>query len=509
MIAENPKILNRSLLRSGFNFPPELELPSTLECYPERVVQFGEGNFLRAFADWIFQRLNNQGLFGGSIVIIQPLPEGAIEQLNCQEGLYTLLLRGYEKGKVVNRQEIIASVSRGLNPYRDWPGVLLLAEDPNIEFVLSNTTEAGIAYDRQDSCEYSPPRSFPGKLAVYLHHRYRHFSGDSTKGMIIIPCELIERNGDRLKEIILRLAKEWHFDEGFSDWITGANIFVNTLVDRVVTGYPATETEQLKKHLGYEDRLITAAEPFHLWVIEGPPEVSRKLPFTLAGLNVVWTNDLSPYRTRKVRILNGVHTASAPAAYLSGLQTVREMVEHLYFGQFIRQIVFEEIIDSIDSPDKKMLTDYAVEILTRFKNPFIVHRLEDILINSSSKFKIRIIPSLLDYHSKNGSLPEKLCFSFAALLCLYRDWGDEGPAGFKAKDDPAVLKFFENLWAGWDGSDSSAAALVRAALGGGELWDQDLNAVPGLSEKVTAWLTVILDKGMSLALIDTIETERA
>lgn len=501
--------LNRALLKSGFNFPPELELPSTADLYPERVVQFGEGNFLRAFADWMFQRLNKKGLFGGSVVIIQPLAEGAVEQLNRQDGLYTVLLRGYVKGKIIDRREIISAVSRGVNPYRNWPKVLALAEDPGIEFVLSNTTEAGIVHDQDDSHLFTPPHSFPGKLAAFLYHRYCHFNGDENRGMIVIPCELIDQNGNRLKEVILKLAEDWYSEPKFLSWIKESNIFLNTLVDRVVTGYPTAETEQLKEQLGYEDRLITAAEPFHLWVIEGPAEISNKLPFTLAGLNVVWTSDLSPYRTRKVRILNGVHTASAPAAYLSGLKTVSEMVEHSYCGRFIREIIFEEIIPSIKGLDERMLADYAAEVLTRFKNPFIVHRLEDILVNSTSKFKTRVIPSLIDYRTQNDSLPEKISFSLAALLCLYSGGRHAEAGNLKVKDDPEALKFLEGLWAKFDHNPGAPAALVKEALSCSWLWEQDLSAVSGLSEKVTEWLTVILNKGMSAALIDTIETERA
>jgi tagaturonate reductase len=508
MSGRTPVQLNRALLESGFNLPPELELPSPAQRYPERVVQFGEGNFLRAFADWMFQRLNVMGLFGGSIVIVQPLAEGTVEQLNRQDGLYTLLLRGFEKGKIIDKQEIITAVSRGINPYQNWPEVLALAEDPYIEYVLSNTTEAGIAYDRNDSFCYSPPRSFPGKLAAYLYHRYSYFLGDLSKGMIIIPCELIAQNGDRLKEIILKLAEDWHLEAGFSKWITEANIFLNTLVDRVVTGFPTAETEQLKEQLGYDDKLITVAEPFHLWVIEGPGMISKKLPFTLAGLNVIWTSDLSPYRTRKVSILNGVHTASAPAAYLSGLKTVREMVDHHYFGQFIREIIFEEIIPSIYSLDEKMLTDYAADVLTRFKNPYIIHELEDILTNSISKFNTRVLPPLLNYQAQNGCLPVKISFSLAALLCLYSGGRHAEIGNIKLKDDPEALKFLEDLWAEFDQSPGAAAILVKEALACTRLWEHDLNTVPGLSEAVTMWLTVILNKGISDAVIDTIEKER-
>ncbi|HED23823.1 MAG TPA: tagaturonate reductase [Firmicutes bacterium] len=498
-------LLNRRLLGSGFQFPADLVVPPTGGDLPERVVQFGEGNFLRAFVDWMFQQLIVRGLFDGKVVIVQPLPQGMVEELNRQEGLYTLLLRGYKNEEAISHREIIASVSRGLNAYTNWRDVLRLAENPALRFVVSNTTEAGIAYDPRDSRDFEPPVSFPGKLALFLYRRYRFFSGDPGKGLVIIPCELIEQNGAVLKEIILRLAREWRLDPGFSAWLEQANIFVSTLVDRVVTGYPAAEIPSLTAELGYEDRLITAAESYHLWVIEGPPLILQSLPFTEAGLRVIVTDDLAPYRTRKVRILNGAHTTAVPVAFLYGLDTVRQMVEDPLCGRFAREAVFEEIIPSLDDPAGQSLAAYGEEVFARFCNPLIRHNLKDILLNSTAKFKTRVLPSLLAYREKKGCIPERITFSFAALLTLYRrDWPEQR-CSFQIKDDPAVLSFLAEAWQKWDGSPASAAAVTGMVLNSKELWGGNLQPVQGLQDKVADWLWSINSQGLPAALHQLLE----
>ncbi|MDY6826812.1 MAG: tagaturonate reductase [Bacillota bacterium] len=492
--------LNRKLLGSNFRFPANLIVPPAGDSLPEKVIQFGEGNFLRAFVDWIFQQLIVRGLFDGRVVIVQPLPQGMIDELNRQEGLYTVLLRGIENGEVVSRREIVTAVSRGLNAYKEWQDVLRLAEMPALQFVVSNTTEAGIIYDARDSHDLEPPRSFPGKLALFLHHRYCHFAGDPGKGLLIMPCELIEQNGKTLKKIILRLARDWGFDPGFLAWLDEANIFVNTLVDRVVTGYPAAEISSLTEELGYDDRLITAAENYHLWVIEGPSYISELLPFADAGLRVIITDNLTPYRTRKVRILNGAHTTAVPVAFLYGLETVRQMIEDPLCGRFARETVFEEIIPSLDGLADFPLTAYGEEVFSRFSNPLIRHHLKDILLNSTAKFKTRVLPSLLDYREKKGCLPERLSFSLAALLTLYRKDRLDKRSDFQIKDDPAVLSFLAEAWQKWDASPASAGIVARIILGGEQLWDENLLSIPGLQEKVAEWLWQINSQELSVAL---------
>lgn len=474
---------------------------------PERVIQFGEGNFLRAFADWMLHQMNKQALFNGRAVLVQPIAEGLAKQINEQDGLYTLFLRGLKEGRPYEEQEIISAVSRCINPYAQWNECIACAENPEIEFVISNTTEAGIAYDPADKLENQPPVSFPGKLAAYLYHRFRYFNGDSGKGLVILPCELIDRNGDNLKKVVLQLADAWQLPAAFTLWVEQHNYFLNTLVDRVVTGYPRDEIKELELRLGYQDDILDTGELFHLWVIEGPGHLAERLPFAEAGLNVIWTDDMSPYRTRKVRILNGAHTSSVPAAFLYGLDTVGEMMEHEVMGRYVQQIIFDEIVPSIQL-DKAMLTDFALSVMDRFRNPFIKHYLLSILLNSASKFKARVLPSILDYYACHGKLPEKLTFSLAALIAVYKDGKVEGAAmqacraqgAFVMKDDVPVLEFFAEVWKGFDGSPEAACQVAARVLANTGLWGRDLTQVEGLTAKTGGFLHTITAHGMKAAV---------
>ena len=474
---------------------------------PERVIQFGEGNFLRAFADWMLHQMNKQGMFNGRAVLVQPIAEGLSRQINEQDGLYTLFLRGLKNGQPYEEQEVISSVSRCLNPYGEWQECIRCAENPAIEFVISNTTEAGIAFDPTDKLDNEPPVSFPGKLTAYLYHRFNHFEGEAAKGMVIVPCELIDRNGDNLKKVVLQLAELWKLPAVFTEWIEQHNYFLNTLVDRVVTGYPRDEVKELEAKLGYQDAILDTGELFHLWVIEGPEHLAERLPFAQAGLNVIWTKDMAPYRTRKVRILNGAHTSSVPAAFLYGLDTVGEMMDHEIMGKYVQQIVFDEIIPSI-SLDKAMLTDFADNVMDRFRNPFIKHYLLNILLNSSSKFKARVLPSILEYQNKHDKLPEKLTFSLAALIAVYKDGRIDGTSmqarrehgEFVMKDDVAVLSFFALVWSEFDGSQASATRIASKVLANSDIWGQDLNQVAGLTDKIGSYLYSIAVNGMQAAV---------
>lgn len=501
--------LNKDLIMSDFSLPEGLEVNPYPDQLPERVIQFGEGNFLRAFVDWMFHKMNARGLFNGRIVVVQPLSGGLVPILNEQDGLYTLILRGLRNGEAVCEEQIISSISRGLNIYKDWQDYLKCAENPIIEFVISNTTEAGITYNSTDRPEDKPPTSFPAKLAVYLYHRFRHFEGDPQKGMVIIPCELIDRNGDNLKSIILRLIKEWGWPQEFHNWVEHHNQFLNTLVDRVVPGYPKDEVDALTAHLGFEDKLLDTGELFHLWVIEGPKELQQRLPFTEIGLNVVWTDDMTPYRTQKVRILNGAHTSCVPVAFLYGLNTVGEMVDHPILGRYTREVIFNEIIPSVKF-DKKILNEFANAVLERFQNPYIKHYLLSILLNSTSKFKTRVLPSLLGYFQKTGLLPLKLSFSLASLLALYQGTVEESAMlcqrneeSFLMQDDRAVLELMQEAWSAYDGSLASVMVLVRQVLSHSEIWGQNLCEVTGLTEKVAFDLYTILHEGIDKAIAST------
>lgn len=503
--------LNSLLVNSDVSFPKDLKVQKYPGNLPERVIQFGEGNFLRAFADWMIHLLNQQNLFNGRVVVAQPIKEGLADMVNEQEGLYTLLLRGLRDGKPVEEKEIISSISRCLNPYTQWDAYLKCAEDPYIEYVISNTTEAGITFDKDDKFENEPPTSYPGKLTSYLYHRFQYFKADPSKGMVIMPCELIDRNGDNLKKAVLQYIELWNLPQEFSRWVAENNHFLNTLVDRVVTGYPRDEIKDIIASLGYEDSLVNTGELFHLWVIEGPKELSERLPFHKIGLNVIWTEDMTPYRTRKVRILNGAHTASVPAAFLYGLDTVGEMMDHEVMGKYVRQIIQDEIIPSIDL-DRSMLEEFANAVVERFQNPYIKHYLLSILLNSSSKFKARVLPSILEYHKLNGSLPKKLVFSLAALVAVYKDGKVDGTGmqasreqgEFTMKDDMWALEFFKGTWSNFDGSKQSAKVVAEKVLKNTQLWDKDLTEISGFADCLAEYLYKITNIGMQKTIAELI-----
>ncbi|MGE5353500.1 MAG: tagaturonate reductase [Acidobacteriota bacterium] len=483
------KIINSEKIKAG-----------PIKNFPERVIQFGEGNFLRAFIDWMFNELNKKNLFNGSVVVIQPLEQGLINLINEQDGLYTLFLRGVDQGQVIEKREIITSLSRGINPYENWDEYLALAKQVELRYVVSNTTEAGIEYVNTPYPESVCPKSYPAKLARFLYERYLHFNGMEEKGMLIIPCELIEANGTMLKKAILKHAEDWALPEGFKAWIDKDNCFFNTLVDRIVPGYPKEEVSSITKDLGYEDKLLDTGELFHFFVIEGDETFSRELPFTEAGLNVKWTPDQQPYRTRKVRILNGAHTLSVLAAYLSGKNTVKEMVDDDLFNNLIMSAVFNEIIPTLELPEKEK-EEYALAVLERFGNPFIKHFLLSISLNSVSKFKVRVLPSLLKYIDKKGCLPLILPFSLASLIMFYRGkfssdgrlYGKRGEENYEISDSPEVQAFFEKLWQMYEGEPGQ---ICRGVLSNESFWGLDLTKVEGLLEATEHNLSQIINTGI-------------
>jgi len=466
--------------------------------YPERILQFGDGNFLRAFVDWIIHRMNEEVDFNSGVLVVGPRKNDRVYKLNQQDGLYTLLLKGIQKGKLIDEKHIINCITRGMHTYRDYDEYLKAAENPELRFVISNTTEAGIAYDEKDRLEDKPQNSFPGKLAAFLYHRYKHFKGDRCKGLIFLPCELIDKNGEELKKIIIKLAEDWNLEEDFIQWLEEANLFYNTLVDRIVPGYPKERAEEIQKELGYEDEFLVEGEHFHLWVIEGPQGIREEFPADqVEGLNVVFVDDLTPYRTRKVRILNGAHTSMVPVAYLYGLKTVKEAVDDELVGEFIRSAIFDEIIPAMDY-SREESEEFANHVLDRFRNPFIKHYLMSIALNSMSKFETRVLPSILDYIEREGKLPEKLLFSLAALISFYK--GERDGEKIELADNPEYLELYSKLWDGYDGSEEYLEHIVESVLGLKELWKQDLNEIEGLKDMVTKYLILIEDKGMEGAL---------
>jgi tagaturonate reductase len=497
--------LNASLLAGGHTFPPDVVVHPRRRL-PEKVVQFGEGNFLRAFVDWMISRMNARGLFNGSVIVVQPIPQGMVDKINEQDGLYTVLLRGIQGGKPVEEQEIVTSVSRGLNPYADFADFLKCAENPDLRFIVSNTTEAGIAFSDRDRLTDAPPASFPGKLTVFLHHRFRYFRGATDKGCVMLPCELIERNGDALKAAVCKTAKLWGLEAAFLDWLENHNEFTNTLVDRIVTGYPKDEFAALSARLGYHDDLLDAAEIFHSWVIESRWNLADEFPLTEAGLDVVWTSNMTPYRDRKVRILNGAHTMMALAAYLTGKNTVGECMADSLIRGYVRMAIAEEIIPTFDLA-KDDLSRFAAAVMERFANPHIKHYLLSIALNSTSKYRARVLPSVLEYQRRTGALPQRLCFALAALIAFYRGRafkdgvlvGERRGEEYRIADDRAVQDFFFGVWQDY-ASPADARTLVSKVLANASVWGQDLNAVPGITDAIAGYLTAILDKGVAAAL---------
>jgi tagaturonate reductase len=465
--------------------------------YPEKVLQFGEGNFLRAFVDWQIDVLNKKTDFNGSVVVVQPLGQGMVEMLNEQDGLYTLYLQGMQDGKAVREHTLIDAISRGINLYSQYDEFEEIAKNPELRFIFSNTTEAGIAYDETDRLEDRPQKSFPGKLTAFLYKRYQAFNGDNSKGFIIIPCELIDRNGEKLKEIILKFAALWNLGDGFVQWINEANTFCCTLVDRIVPGYPRDTINEITEELGYQDNLVVVGEVFHFWVIEGPQWIKEEFPVHLAGLNTIFVDDQTPYRTRKVRILNGAHTALTPVSYLYGLDTVAEAVEHPVIGKFIKELIFDEIIPTLDLPIEE-LNFFANAVIERFMNPYVKHFLMSISLNSMSKYKTRDLPSLLEYINRKNELPEKLVFALAALIVFYK--GKRGTEDIKLADDQDILDLYKEQWAAYDGTIESVRTIVTNVLGYKKNWEMDLNEVPGLTDAVTNYLFEIETKGMQQAV---------
>ena len=453
---------------------------------PIKVLQFGTGNFLRGFVDWVIDILNEKTDFHGDVQIVQPHGRLPAAELQAQEGLFHVITRGLQNAEVVETERLITSVRPAINPYLEYDQFLALADNPELRFMVSNTTEAGIFFDPQDSRGENVPVSFPGKLTALLHRRFVFFDGDPSKGLIHLPCELIEQNGQKLKQTILQYSELWSLGDEFEDWIIRHHSFCNTLVDRIVPGFPQENTEAIQQKIGFKDDLMVTAEPFHLWVIEGPESLEKELPVSRTGLDIHFVKDLSPYRTRKVRILNGAHTAMVPLAYLKGLRTVREAVEDSFISEFLSKAIYNEIIPTLDL-SKEELEKFAQDVIERFKNPFIKHQLKDIALNSISKFQVRVLPSLIEYYRQNKELPENLVMSFAALMVFYRGRynGEELPV----RDTEEVLAFFQQAW-----QNDDIETFIATVLSNTSLWNNDLSEIKGLSGELKENLLTLLEQ---------------
>ncbi|BCJ95133.1 altronate oxidoreductase [Anaerocolumna cellulosilytica] len=464
---------------------------------PVKVLQFGEGNFLRAFVDYMIDVVNEAGLFNGNIALVKPISFGNLDVFHKQDCKYTVSLRGKENGEIKQINRVVTSVSDAVAAIEEYDKYAAYAKSPDLRFVVSNTTEAGIVFEENDDFNANPPKTFPGKLTKFLFERFNHFNGDKEKGLVMIPCELIENNGGSLKNCVNQYAKLWKLGADFESWIEDACIFCSTLVDRIVTGYPKDEAETIFKELGYEDALLVTGEIFGLWVIESDKDISGELPLDKAGLPVIFTDNQKPYRERKVRILNGAHTSFVLASYLAGNDYVLESMQDKTVNDFMTKTIYDEIIPTLTLP-KEELTAFADSVIERFENPYIKHALLSISLNSVSKWKSRCLPSFTGYIDKFGKLPVHLSFSLAALISFYRSnvmeegvlIGQRGEDTYKIMDDQHVLEFFK------ENSKLAAGELVAKVLSNKAFFGTDLTVYQGLTELLTGYVEAVEKSGM-------------
>ena len=461
--------------------------------YPTKVIQFGEGNFLRAFVDWIIWKTNQATDFNAGVVVVQPIDRGMVDMLNAQDGLYHVNLQGIDRGQPVDSIDMVDVINYGLNPYTQNEEFMALADDPNIRFVISNTTEAGIAFDPACKLEDKPASSYPGKLTQLLYRRYQHFNGDVAKGLIILPCELIFLNGKELKKCIYQYIELWNLGEGFKNWFEQACGVYCTLVDRIVPGYPKDTIDQIHERIGFKDNLVVKGEIFHLWVIEAPESVAAEFPADKAGLNVLFVPSEAPYHERKVTLLNGPHTVLSPVGYLSGLDTVRECVEDPEVGKFVHKVMYEELLETLNLP-KPELEAYAASVVERFVNPFVKHFVTSIMLNSFPKYKTRDLPGVKTYLERKGELPKGLVLGLAAIITYYKG-GKRGDVEIVPNDDAAIIELLKNLWATGD-----VRKVAEGVLAAEFIWGENLNEVPGLTDLVTTDLETIQNEGMRAAV---------
>ncbi len=472
-----------------------------LQNAPERVLQFGEGNFLRGFVDYFIDLMNERAGFNGKVVVCQPIDTGLSQKINEQEGLYTLCLRGVQEQQVINEKRVISCISRCINPYQDFVQLLDCAHNPALRYIVCNTTEAGIVYDENCKFQDEPASSYPGKLTQFLYERFQCDLTNDQKGMVILSCELIDNNGNELKRCVLQYAKTWGLGEEFIQWIHEENIFCSTLVDRIVTGYPRDEAEKLYEELGYRDTLLNTGEIFGLWVIEGPENVLEELPFKQANLPVIVTNNHTPYKQRKVRILNGAHTAFVLGAFLSGQYIVRDCMEDPVISGFMEQLIYQEIIPTLELK-KEELREFAASVTERFKNPFIDHKLLAISLNSTAKWKARILPTLKAYQKITGQLPSRIILSFAMYLAFYRGHaltshglvGNRDGQEYLIQDDQAVLEFY------YQHCKDTRETLVEAVASQQQFWGENLLEIPGFQDAVVGALEEIDNMGVYVVM---------
>lgn len=460
--------------------------------FPERIIQFGEGNFLRAFVDWIIKKMDDKADFNSSVVVLQPLAKYSplLDVFKKQDCLYHVNLMGLDHGKPVNQLEMIDVISRVLHPWSDFEGFLKLAEQPEMRFIVSNTTEAGICFEPDNKLEDKPANSYPGKLTQLLYHRYEYFKGAEDKGFIIFPCELIFHNGVELKKCIEKYIELWNLGEDFKAWFENYCPIYSTLVDRIVPGFPRNDIDAIKEKLQYNDNLVDRGEYFHLWVIEAPESVAKEFPADKAGLNVLFVQSEAPYHERKVTLLNGPHTVLAPVSWLSGVDIVRDACQHPVIGKFIHKVMFDELLPTLNLP-KEELEQFANDVLERFRNPFVDHPVTSIMLNSFPKYETRDLPGLKVYLKRKGTLPDGLVLGLAAIVTYYKGDAREDGTVAVPQDSAENINLLKELWA--TGDTHKVAEGVLAAT---SIWNEDLNKIPGLTDKLAGYLAAIREKGM-------------
>ncbi|MBP7359012.1 tagaturonate reductase [Xylanibacter oryzae] len=457
---------------------------------PEKVIQFGEGNFLRAFVDWIIWNMNQKTDFNGSVVVVQPIEKGMVDWLNGQDCLYHVNLQGLDGGKPVNSLTRIDVISRALNPYSQNAAFMALADQPEIRFVISNTTEAGIAFNPECKLEDAPASSYPGKLTQLLYRRYQTFNGDPTKGLIIFPCELIFLNGHHLKDCIEKYIELWKLPEGFKKWFEECCGVYATLVDRIVPGFPRKEIKDIQQKISYADNLVVQAEIFHLWVIEAPKEIAKEFPADKAGLHVLFVPSEAPYHERKVTLLNGPHTVLSPVAFLSGINIVRDACKDPFVGKYIHKVQFEELMETLNLP-KEELEKFAGDVLERFMNPFVDHQVTSIMLNSFPKYQTRDLPGVKTYLERKGVLPEGLVFGLAAIITYYKGGKRADGTEIVPNDAEDIMELLKNLWATGD-----TQKVTDGVLSATSIWGEDINKIKGLNALVKKDLDLIQSVGM-------------
>ena len=458
---------------------------------PIKILQFGEGNFLRAFVDWQIDKANEAGVMNHGVAIVQPIDKGMAEMLEGQDCLYHVYLEGVKDKQPVKDIRLVKSVQCAINPYTDYQAYERIFLSPELEATVSNTTEAGIRYEEGDDLWALPPKSYPAKMTALLYKRFKHFEGDPTKGLCIICCELIENNGSTLREYVLRHAEYNKLGEDFIAWVENHCHFCDTLVDRIVPGFPRENIDEIKEEIGFNDNLVVKAEFYHLWAIGGPgyQEVQRRLPLDKAGLHVIFMPTIKQFRDKKVRILNGSHTGMVPIGLQMGCETVMDAFNTPDLEKFINTMVEEEVIPMIEE-DQAELKEFAAGILERFYNPYIRHMLKTISLNSLSKWETRNFPTVLDNWNKAGKVAEKEMFTFAALLTLY-----SGTVAFEPDDTPEHIDFIRKVW-----NNNDIDATVKAIVENRNIWTVDFTEVAPFVEKAAGYVKMILADGMAAAL---------